>query len=175
MRNSADRIGGVVYDANGHNDDYGFGRVNARRAVLLAAASVEGAVQENDIVLVRQTAGWASMPVAKANGDGTWTITNGAAPSFIPDWAHQPGVRIVRAEPGYESPIGSAGRLAAWAASARSARVAAEQAVGSEDGSDFLREPHPTREQLFGRTGVDRLGGAGQPRLPGGHPFGVAG
>ncbi|MET8679367.1 S8 family serine peptidase [Streptomyces sp. NPDC004647] len=37
MRNSADRIGGVVYDAAGHNDDYGFGRVNAFEAVAVAA------------------------------------------------------------------------------------------------------------------------------------------
>jgi Subtilase family len=40
MRESADQIGGVVYDANGHNDDYGFGRVNAHRAVELAGESV---------------------------------------------------------------------------------------------------------------------------------------
>ncbi|MFF3334037.1 S8 family serine peptidase [Streptomyces sp. NPDC002888] len=38
MHGSADQIGGpgVVYDANGHNDDYGFGRVNAANAVALA-------------------------------------------------------------------------------------------------------------------------------------------
>jgi hypothetical protein len=43
MQSTADKIGGVVYDANGHNDDYGFGRVNAARAVdaaeRLAAAN----------------------------------------------------------------------------------------------------------------------------------------
>jgi murein tripeptide amidase MpaA len=48
-----------------------------------------------DIALVRQTPGWASIPIAFANGDGTWTITNGPAPQFITDWAHQPGVRLV--------------------------------------------------------------------------------
>ncbi|MDL1976071.1 MAG: S8 family serine peptidase [Deltaproteobacteria bacterium] len=36
MRDTADQIGGVVYDANGHNDDYGFGRVNAEQAVQRA-------------------------------------------------------------------------------------------------------------------------------------------
>ncbi|MFE6175554.1 S8 family serine peptidase [Streptomyces sp. NPDC056464] len=38
MHRSADRIGGpqVQYDASGHNDDYGFGRVNAAQAVELA-------------------------------------------------------------------------------------------------------------------------------------------
>jgi DNA polymerase-3 subunit epsilon len=91
--------------------------------------------------------------------------------ALIARWLARPGVRIVRAEPGYASAVGSAGRWAAWAASARSARAAAEQTLGSE----VLREPHPSREQLFGRTGVDRLGGPGEPRLPRGHPFGVAG
>ncbi|WP_274562455.1 S8 family peptidase [Streptomyces spiramyceticus] len=38
MHQSADKIGGpgVVYDGNGHNDDYGFGRVNAAQAIALA-------------------------------------------------------------------------------------------------------------------------------------------
>jgi DNA polymerase-3 subunit epsilon len=90
---------------------------------------------------------------------------------LIARWLTQPGVRIVRAEPGYASPVASAGRWATWAASARSARLAAEQILDS----DLLGEPHPTREQLFGGTGVDRLGGPREPRLPGRHPFGVAG
>jgi DNA polymerase-3 subunit epsilon len=94
---------------------------------------------------------------------------------LIARWLAQPGVRIVRAEPGYASPVGSAGRLAAWAASARSARMAAEQALTPEGGSEGLREPHPTREQLFSRARVDRLDRPGEPRLPGRHPFGVAG
>src|SRR4029077_13348168 len=91
---------------------------------------------------------------------------------LIARWLAQPGVRIVRADPGYASPVGAAGRLAGWAASARSARVAAEQLV---DNSELLSEPHPTREQLFGRPGVDRLGRPGETRLPRAHPFGVAG
>jgi DNA polymerase III subunit epsilon len=90
---------------------------------------------------------------------------------LIARWLAQPGVRIVRAEPGWASPAGSAGRWAAWAASARSARMAAEQILDS----DRVREPHPTREQLFGRAGVDRLDRPGEPRLPSRHPFGVAG
>jgi thermitase len=40
MRDTADQIGGVVYDATGHNDDYGFGRVNADAAVHRAARRV---------------------------------------------------------------------------------------------------------------------------------------
>jgi DNA polymerase III subunit epsilon len=94
--------------------------------------------------------------------------------ALIARWLTQPGVRIVRAEPGWASPVAAAGRWAAWAASARSARLAAEQ-IKRTDLSGLLCEPHPTREQLLGRPGVDRLGGAGQAGLPGGHPFGVAG
>ncbi len=41
MRNSAGKIGRVAYDANGHNDDYGFGRVNANEAVQMAIAAIE--------------------------------------------------------------------------------------------------------------------------------------
>ena len=93
---------------------------------------------------------------------------------LIARWLAQPGVRIVWAEPGYASPVGSAGRWAGWAASARSARAAAEQ-IKRTDLSGPLCEPHPTREQLFGRPGVDRVDRPSETRLPGGHPFGVAG
>ncbi|AQP44673.1 S8 family serine peptidase [Tessaracoccus flavus] len=41
MRDTADQIGGVVYDAAGHNDDYGFGRVNAFAAVAGAARHLQ--------------------------------------------------------------------------------------------------------------------------------------
>ncbi len=96
--------------------------------------------------------------------------------SLIARWLAAPGTRIVgtSSDIGYASAVHSAGPWAAWAASARSARLAAEQATGWS-GAEFLGEPHPTREQLFGRTGVDRLDGAAQPRLPGRQPFGVAG
>ena len=124
------------------------------------------------------------MPVVDAICAGAQAILPDQAPlggalveetALIARWLAQPGVRIVRAESGYASPAGSAGRFAAWAASARSARVAAEQLAEISDGSELLTEPHPTREQLFGSAGVDRLGGPGQSRLPGRHPFGVAG
>jgi DNA polymerase-3 subunit epsilon len=75
---------------------------------------------------------------------------------------------------GWCTPLRSAGPWAEWAASARSARVAAEQAVTSRD-SELLTEPHPTREQLFGRPAVDRIDGATQPVFPGRQPLGAAG
>ncbi len=91
---------------------------------------------------------------------------------LIMRWLGQPGVRIVRSEPGWASPVGCAGRWASWAASARSARLAAAQTL---DSSDLLSEPHPTREQLFGRARVDGGDSAVQPRLPRREPFGAAG
>ena len=48
-----------------------------------------------DLALVRQTPGWSTIPIAASNGDGNWTITNGAAPDFIPAWANNPGVRPI--------------------------------------------------------------------------------
>jgi hypothetical protein len=48
-----------------------------------------------DIALVCQKPGWSAIPIAFANGDGSWTITNGPAPQFITHWAHQPGVTLV--------------------------------------------------------------------------------
>jgi len=48
-----------------------------------------------DIVLVRQTPGWSTIPIAFSKGDGTFTVTNGGAGSFITSWANQPGVRLV--------------------------------------------------------------------------------
>ena len=53
--------------------------------------------QANSIALVRQTPGWSTIPIAFANGDGTWNITNGPAPSFIggDSWSSTPGVRLV--------------------------------------------------------------------------------
>jgi DNA polymerase III subunit epsilon len=118
--------------------------------------------------------------------------------ALIARWLDAAGVRIVVAEPGYAVPIGSAGSWAAWASAARSAKLAAEQdlqrfdaefdALRASGSSPFdalrasgssplalLSEPHPTREQLFGRPGVDRGDGPRHRRLPGGTPTDVAG
>ncbi|BDD99584.1 hypothetical protein MFTT_36780 [Mycolicibacterium fortuitum subsp. fortuitum] len=91
--------------------------------------------------------------------------------ALIARWLATPGVRIVRADTGYATPIGAAGRYAEWAATARSARLAAAQ----QQNSELQAEPHPTREQLFGRPRVDRLDGPRQTGLPRRHPLGVAG
>jgi DNA polymerase-3 subunit epsilon len=123
------------------------------------------------------------MPVVDALSAGAQVVLAGPAPlggalveetALIARWLAAPDLRIVRAAAGWASPLRSAGPWAAWAQSARSARLAAEQAVRDWD-SELLGEPRPTREQLFGRPAVD--GGAGplQPVLPGREPFGAAG
>jgi DNA polymerase-3 subunit epsilon len=122
------------------------------------------------------------MPVVDAICAGAQAILPNQAPlggalveetALIARWLARPGVRIVRADSGYASPAGSAGRFAAWSVSARSARIAAEQLAEAD--SELLTEPHPTREQLFGGAGVDGLGRLGQTGLPRGNPLGVAG
>jgi len=45
LRATCDQVGGVVYDINGHHDDYGFGRINAERAVCRAGHNVERVTQ----------------------------------------------------------------------------------------------------------------------------------
>ena len=96
--------------------------------------------------------------------------------ALIARWLAHPGVRIVRTATGYCSPVGAAGRLSAWASAARSARVASEQLSDPDlRRSEFLGEPRPTREQLFGRPGVDRVLRPREPGLPGRDPLGVAG
>lgn len=125
------------------------------------------------------------MPVVDAIHAGAQAILRAAAPlggapveetALIARWLAAPGVRIVRvagaADAGWTTPLRSAGAWAAWAEAARSARLAADQAVRD---SDLLAEPHPSREQLFGRTRVDGGAGAGQPVLPRRQPFSAAG
>jgi DNA polymerase III subunit epsilon len=125
------------------------------------------------------------MPVVDAIRAGAQTILPAPAPlggalveetALIARWLAAPGVRIVRVDgvddAGWTTPLRSAGAWAEWAATARSARLAADQA-GWE--SDLLAEPHPSREQLFGRTGVDGGAGPGQPVLPRRQPFSAAG
>ena len=115
------------------------------------------------------------MPVIDAICAGAQAVVPVAAPlggalveetSLITRWLADPGVRIVRAQPGYAVSVRSAGPWAAWAALARSARLAASDSVG---------ELHPTHEQLLGRAGVDGPGGSLQRRLPRRPPLDIAG
>jgi len=130
------------------------------------------------------------IPVVDAITAGAQAILPAPAPlggalveetALIARWLGAPGVRIVRVEgardaAGWASPLRSAGVWAAWAEAARSARLASEQVMAQAlPDSDLLAEPHPSREQLFGRTGIDGRTGAGQPVLPRRQPFGATG
>lgn len=122
------------------------------------------------------------MPVVDVLCATAQTVLPAAAPlggalveeiALVARWLRTPGIRIVRVEgvDGLASPLRCAGPWTAWAQTARAAQAAA----GQLDRLELLSEPHPTREQLFGRPTVDGLGGTGQARLPGGKPFGAAG
>ncbi|OPE46013.1 hypothetical protein BV510_27070, partial [Mycolicibacterium diernhoferi] len=76
------------------------------------------------------------MPVVEAITAAAQTILPAQAPlggalveetALITRWLTGPGVRIVSAEPGYASPVGCAARWVEWAATARSARLAARR------------------------------------------------
>lgn len=126
------------------------------------------------------------MPVVDAIRRGAQAILPTPAPlggalveeiALIARWLAEPGVRIVGVSndaAGLASPVRSAGPWAAWAATARSAQLAGEQLSRGWQ-SDLPTEPHPSREQLFGRTGVDCRAGPPQPLLPGRQPFSTAG
>lgn len=127
------------------------------------------------------------MPVVDALRAGAQTILPTAAPlggalveetALVARWLATPGVRIVRVagvdDAGWSTPLRSAGAWSAWAALARSARLAWQQDP-AQGGSELLAEPHPSREQVFGRSGVDGRAGAPQPVLPGRQPFSTAG
>jgi len=59
----------------------------------VTAVTVAGEFSLTSIALVGAK-GWASIPLASPNGDGTFTVTNPAVPNF-PTWASTPGVKIV--------------------------------------------------------------------------------
>lgn len=122
------------------------------------------------------------MPVVEALTLGAQTVIPEPAPlsgalveetALIAGWLAGAGVRIVRVTPehgtaeapGWASPLGSAGPWAAWAAVARSARLASE--LGAET--------DPAGQQLFGRAAVDRRDSALEPVLPRRQPFSAAG
>lgn len=90
MRDTAEQIGGVVYDAAGHNDDYGFGRVNAFDAVAQAARRIQlltSHVTFNDVpeaettarAVVWEVSGVEDLTFEVVSGP---TTTSGPASSF---------------------------------------------------------------------------------------------
>jgi hypothetical protein len=79
VRDTCDKIGGATYDQNGHNLDYGYGRVNAFRAVVEAIHSltVNGVLDtdhDGDTV--------AEIPVTSPWGMGTLKYRSGSLTSL---------------------------------------------------------------------------------------------
>ena len=146
----------------------GYHLVVIRHGQLAAAGNARRGVPPMPVVDAIHAGAQAILPMPAPLGGALVEET-----ALIARWLATPGVRIVRvAEDGWASPLGSAGAWAGWAALARSARLAGEQAALN---SDLLAEPHPSREQVFGRTGVDGGVGAPQPVLPRRQPFSAAG
>ncbi|OBK18560.1 hypothetical protein A5636_20395 [Mycobacterium asiaticum] len=141
-----------------------------RHGQLAAAGSAQRGVPPMPVIDAIRAGAQAILPTPAPLGGALVEET-----ALIARWLAAPGVRIVGVtgsgidDAGWASPVGSAGAWSAWAATARSARLASRQA------SDLITEPHPTREQLFGRPAVDRTGSPAQPVLPGRQPFSAAG
>ncbi len=150
--------------------DHGWHLVVIRRGQLAAAGVAPRGVPPMPVVDALTAGAQSILPTAEPLGGALVEET-----ALLTRWLAQPGVRIVRADTGYCSPMGAAGRWSPWAASARSARLADQQLTEQVTDSQLLGEPHPTREQLLGSPGVDRFGRAGQAGLPGRNPLGVAG
>lgn len=97
------------------------------------------------------------MPVVDAICAAAQTILPAPAPlggamveetALIARWLGHPGVRIVRADDGYASPLGAAGGLADWAALARSARLAAQAGSDAELDDRYGTTPTPKPVRL---------------------------
>ncbi len=156
--------------------DRGWHLAVIRRGQLAAAGVAPRGVPPMPVVDALSASAQSVLPTAESSTSplSGWYPPDGGLveeTALLARWLVQPEVRIVRTEAGYCSPLNAAGRWLHWAASARSARHAAEQLAASE----LLCEPRPTREQLFSSPGVDRLGRASQAGLPGRDPLGVAG
>lgn len=166
-----------------------------RHGQLAAAGTARRGVPPMPVVDALQAGAQAIMPAEAPLGGALVEET-----ALIARWLAAPRVRIVRVTgipdasgaaetAGWATPLRCAGAWAAWAASARSARLAVEQAPGpmgrhfpqqdpphrQAGSSELLAEPHPSREQLFGRAAVDRRAGPLQAVLPRGQPFSPAG
>lgn len=133
----------------------------------------------------RARRGVPPMPVVEALRSGAQVVLPKPGPlggalveetALITRWLSQPGIRIVCATEGFASPVHSAGRWLGWAATARTARLAASDLLAERhQPSDSVAVRHPGSEQLFGGAGIEGLSSPVQPLLPGRQPFGVAG
>ena len=102
-----------------------------RHGQLAAAGNARRGVPPMPVVDAICAAAQAVLPSSAPLGGALVEET-----ALVARWLAAPGVRIVRAEPGYASPSGSAGRWASWAAAARSARLAAQQSLTGDEESE---------------------------------------
>ena len=123
------------------------------------------------------------MPVVHAIQAGAQVILPAPAPlggalveetALIARWLAAPGVRIVSRLRGRDG-LRRCGRRALGRHGRRWRARRGWRRNRRRRDLDLLAEPHPSREQLFGRAGVDGRGGARQPVLPRRQPFSAAG
>ncbi|MCW2589445.1 MAG: exonuclease, polymerase epsilon subunit family [Mycobacterium sp.] len=118
-----------------------------RHGQLAAAANAARGVPPMPVVSTICTAAQVILPSQAPLGGALVEET-----ALLARWLIQPGVRVVHATSGYATPRWSAGRLALWSATARSARIAAQQAV--EDDADLInrlqRRPKANRGERVG-------------------------
>ena len=107
-----------------------------RHGQLAAAGNAARGVPPMPVIDAIHAAAQAILPCPAPLGGAIVEETG-----LLARWLSQPGVRIVRAESGYATPIGSAGRHAEWSATARSARIAAKQAA--DDDVELIRMLQP--------------------------------
>ena len=101
------------------------------------------------------------LPVAAALRTGGQTVLPDDSPlggaaveetALLARWLAMPDTRMVSAEPGWCTPVRAAGRFSAWAATARSARLAAEQQP---------MRPTPRLERITQALAADEFTAAG--------------
>ncbi len=88
MRDTTDKIGGVTYDGNGHNDDYGFGRVNAEQAVLRAAGGVS--LPQLGTYTIQQKSGNRFVDAHESSGNDFSVVTRTAQNNDTQRWILTP-------------------------------------------------------------------------------------
>lgn len=109
-----------------------------RRGQLSSAGSARRGVPPMPVVEAICAAAQTILPLSAPLGGAMVEET-----ALIARWLGHPGVRIVRADDGYASPLGAAGGLAQWAALARSARLAAQSHVDEEPDDRYGTTPVP--------------------------------
>ena len=127
----------------------------AAQAILPAAAPLGGALVEETGLIAR----WLAQPgvrVVRTGGQERSDSGNDSGGQERSDSGNDSGGQERSdsgndSESGYATPLAAAGRLAEWAALARSARIAAEQAVGED--YDVLYGPRAPRQVVLRASG----------------------